>query len=73
MVKYATTLVVLITMYIQDECVLATVSPDMMPTAKKKADLTECRRRVGPTLSTCQRTWGIVTVVTKVDIYSRDF
>ena len=52
MVKYAAILVALIPTFIQ-ECVSATVSPDTTPTAKKKADLTECRRCVGPTLSTC--------------------
>ena len=65
MVKCSTTLVVLIHTYIQ-ECVSATVSLDTTPTAKKKGQhLTECRGRVGPTLSTYRRrtqmtvVWGV--------------
>ena len=54
MVDYVTTSLVLIPTHMQ-ECVLATGLTDTTPTGKKMADITECCRRVGPTLSTCQQ------------------
>ncbi len=47
------------------ECVPATDLTDMMPTAKKNANITECCWHAGPTLSTCRRqtkmsvVWGV--------------
>ena len=73
MVDWATTSLIRIPTYIQ-ESVSATVFPDPMPTAKKKANLRECCRHVGSTLSTCQgqTQMSVVWGVKPTDTVSQD-